>query len=81
MNGELANIPTDSLIDMLFVILTGELAVTENDVTEIEEIQRELRGEARTNTGAFTRLTKRNVHQAHANGDGCPNPNIGAAQR
>jgi hypothetical protein len=47
MNGELANIPTDSLIDMLFVILTGELAVTVNDVTEIEQIQRELqrRGE------------------------------------
>jgi hypothetical protein len=43
MNGELANIPTDSLIDMLFVILTGELAVTVNDVTEIEQIQRELR--------------------------------------
>jgi hypothetical protein len=47
MNEELTNIPTDSLIDMLFVILTGELAVTANDVTEIEQIQRELqrRGE------------------------------------
>jgi hypothetical protein len=47
MHGELINIPTDSLIDMLFVILTGELAVTANDVTEIEQIQRELqrRGE------------------------------------
>ncbi len=47
MNGELINIPTDSLIDMLFVILTGELALNANDVTEIEQIQRELqrRGE------------------------------------
>ena len=47
MNGELTNIPTDSLIDMLFVILTGEHPVTANDVTEIEQIQRELqrRGE------------------------------------
>jgi hypothetical protein len=42
MSGELINIPTDSLIDMLFVILTGELEVTANDVTEIEQIRREL---------------------------------------
>ena len=41
------NIPTNSLIDMLFVILTCELPVTATDVTEIEQIQRELqrRGE------------------------------------
>ena len=47
MHGELMNIPTDSLIDMLFVILTSKLAVTPNDATEIEQIQRELerRGE------------------------------------
>jgi hypothetical protein len=47
MHGELINIPTDSLIDMLFVILTGELPVTTTDVTEIEQIQCELqrRGE------------------------------------
>jgi hypothetical protein len=47
MNGELTDIPTDSLIDMLFVILTGEHTATANDVTEIEQIQRELqrRGE------------------------------------
>ena len=47
MHGELMNIPTDSLIDMVFVILTGELGVTPNDGTEIEQIQRELqrRGE------------------------------------
>ena len=41
------NIPTDSLVDMLFVILTGAPAVTPNDGTEIEQIQHELerRGE------------------------------------
>jgi hypothetical protein len=47
MHSELTNIPTDSLVDMLFLILTGELAVTANDATEIAQIQRELqrRGE------------------------------------
>jgi hypothetical protein len=43
----LTNIPTDSLIDMLFLILTGELAVTAHDATEIAQIKCELqrRGE------------------------------------
>ncbi len=36
------NIPTDTLIDMLFTILAGELALTASDATEIEQIQREL---------------------------------------
>ena len=47
MLGELASIPTDTLIDMLFVIVTGEVALTARDVSEIEQIQRELqrRGE------------------------------------
>jgi len=47
MHGELINIPTDSLVDMLLVILTGELPVTTTDGAEIEQIQRELqrRGE------------------------------------
>ena len=47
MHGELLTIPTESLVDMLFVILTGELAVTPNDGAEIDQIQRELqrRGE------------------------------------
>ena len=41
------NIPTDTLIDMLYIILAGEFAITTNDVAEIEQIQRELqrRGE------------------------------------
>lgn len=47
MLGELTDIPTDALIDLLFVILAGEVTLTANDVAEIEEIQRELqtRGE------------------------------------
>jgi hypothetical protein len=43
MDGQLAQIPTDSLIEMLFTILTGELAITVNDGREIEQIQRELK--------------------------------------
>lgn len=47
MLGELTNIPTDTLIDMLFVILDGGLVLHSSDVSEIEQIQRELhrRGE------------------------------------
>lgn len=45
--GQLTDIPTDALIDLLFVILAGEVTITANDVAEIQEIQRELqrRGE------------------------------------
>jgi hypothetical protein len=45
--GQLTNIPTDTLIDMLFVIANGEVALTAKGVAEIEQIQRELqrRGE------------------------------------
>ena len=42
MLGELMNIPTDTLIDMLYVIIAGEFAITANDAAEIEQIQREL---------------------------------------
>ena len=49
MLGELMNIPTDTLIDMLYIILAGDFAITitASDATEIEQIQRELqrRGE------------------------------------
>ena len=47
MLGELANIPSGTLIDMLFVILAAEVTLTANDVAEIEQIQHELqrRGE------------------------------------
>ncbi len=42
MLGELMNIPTDTLIDMLYIILAGDLAMTANEAAEIEQIQREL---------------------------------------
>jgi len=42
MLGELVNIPTDTLIDMLYIILAADFAITANDVVEIEQIQREL---------------------------------------
>ena len=47
MDGQLASVPTDSLIEMLFTILTGELAMTATEGAEIHQIQRELqrRGE------------------------------------
>jgi hypothetical protein len=38
----LTRIPTDTLIDMLFVILAGEVTLTPTDVAEIVEIQCEL---------------------------------------
>jgi hypothetical protein len=42
MLGELTNIRTDTLIDMLYMILAGEGAITATDAAEIEQIQREL---------------------------------------
>ncbi len=42
MLGELTNIPTDTLIDMLYVILAGEVAISAGDAAEIEHIHREL---------------------------------------
>jgi len=47
MDGQLANIPTDSLIEMVFIIITCKLSMTANEGKEIHQIQRELqrRGE------------------------------------
>ena len=42
MLGELMNIPTDTLIDILYIILAGNFAITANDAAELEQIQREL---------------------------------------
>jgi len=42
MLGQLVNIPTDTLIDMLYIILAGEVAINASDAREIEQIQREL---------------------------------------
>jgi hypothetical protein len=47
MLGELRNLPTDTLLDMVFVILAEEQTLTASDVAELEQIQSELqrRGE------------------------------------
>lgn len=47
MLGELRNLPTGTLLDMVFVILAGGRALTASDVAELEQIQVELqrRGE------------------------------------
>ncbi len=42
MLGELMNIPTDTLIDILYIILAGNFAITANNAAELEQIQREL---------------------------------------
>ena len=42
MLGELMNIPNDTLVDMLYIILAGEVAISASDAAEIEQIQREL---------------------------------------
>lgn len=47
MLGELIDIPTDTLLDMVFILLAGGRALTSCEVAELEKIQRELqrRGE------------------------------------
>jgi hypothetical protein len=47
MLGELANVPTGTLIDMVAIILAGERVLSLSDVTELEQIQRELQRRAR----------------------------------
>jgi hypothetical protein len=42
MLGDLMNIPTDTLLDMLYIILAGELVISAGDAAEIEQLQREL---------------------------------------
>ena len=40
--GELMNIPTDTLIDMLYFILADGFSITASNAAEIDQIQREL---------------------------------------
>jgi hypothetical protein len=40
--GELMHISTDTLIDMLYIILADDFSITANNASEIEQIQREL---------------------------------------
>ena len=47
MLGEPMNIPTDALVEMMYIILAADFAITADHVAEVEQIQRELqrRGE------------------------------------
>src|SRR5215471_1082945 len=58
MLGELKNIPTDTLIDMLYVILSGDVAITTSEAAEIEQIQRELQRRGGRKAGALGALTE-----------------------
>jgi hypothetical protein len=42
MLGELMNVPTDTLIDLLFAILADDVSLTASDAANIEQIQHEL---------------------------------------
>ncbi len=42
MLGDLMNIPTDTLIDMLYIILAGDSVIDASDAAEMELIDREL---------------------------------------
>jgi hypothetical protein len=53
MLGELMNIPTDTLIDMLYIILAGDFAITATDTAEIEQIERELQRRDRAQRWSF----------------------------
>jgi len=53
MLGELMNIPTDTLIDMLYIILAEEVAISASDAGEIEQIQRELQRRGREQCWSF----------------------------
>ena len=53
MLGELVDIPTDTLIDMLYIILAGDFAITANDAAEIEQIQRELQRRGKEQSWSF----------------------------
>ncbi|HVN20107.1 MAG TPA: hypothetical protein VMU05_15075 [Dongiaceae bacterium] len=46
MLGQLVNIPTHTLIDMICVILAGGVVLNASDVAELEQIQRELQRRA-----------------------------------
>jgi hypothetical protein len=53
MLAQLANVPTETLIAMLAIILTGERMLTSTDVPELEQIQRELQRRARDGDWKF----------------------------
>jgi hypothetical protein len=59
--GELMNVPTDTLIDMLYIIFSEEITISAGDAAEIEQIQREFNAGARSNAGGSKLLTERSL--------------------
>jgi hypothetical protein len=53
MLGELTNISTDTPIDMLYIILAGNVAISASDAAEIEQIQRELQRRGGAQSSSF----------------------------
>jgi len=53
MLGELRNLPTDTLLDMVFVILAGGQTLTSSDADELEQIQVELQRRGEIEAGAY----------------------------
>ena len=53
MLGELLNVPTDTLFDMLYIVLAREVAISASDAAEIEQIQRELQRRAGEQSWSF----------------------------
>jgi hypothetical protein len=64
MLGELVNIPTETLIDGVCVILAGEIVLTTNDVAELEQIQRQLQRRANATAGFEKRTDGTERHYA-----------------
>jgi len=63
MLGELMNIPTDTLIDMLYIILAGDCAITATDAEEIEQIQRELQHRGEEQRWSFQAVNREACNQ------------------
>ena len=59
MLGELINIPTDTLMDMLYMILAGEVAITASDAGKSNKFNASCNAEAERKTGALQPLTER----------------------
>ena len=53
MLGELMNIPTYALVEMMYIILAADFAITANHVAEVEQIQRELQRRGRGQRWSF----------------------------
>ena len=53
MWGELLNVPTDTLFDMLYIVLASEVAISASDDAQIEHIQRELQRRASEQCWSF----------------------------